>query len=158
MPGWTFRPRSIRGHLLLRRPDEPVVRATRRGAVPGFRDGKTAVPGGRLGERGAQLIATSRFFVPSFPQGETMNGFIFASGVNNPNHGNDAKGAFIPGAKAFKKIHKIPQEIFYFDHREADATLRTKILDKFMVTPCEDPDGFDVVAYFGHGIKRGLPS
>jgi len=87
-----------------------------------------------------------------------MNGFIFASGVNDPKHGNDATGAFRPGAQAFKKIHKIPQDIFYFDHNEKDAVLRKKILTRLATLPCDDGEGLDVVAYFGHGIPRGLPS
>ena len=88
-----------------------------------------------------------------------MNGFIFASGVDNPNHGpHDATGAFRPGAQAFKKVHNIPQDIFYFDWRDKDADLRQRILDKLATVPCDDPDGLDVVAYFGHGISRGLPS
>ena len=85
-----------------------------------------------------------------------MNGFIFASGVNH--HGNDANGAFRPGAEAFKKIHGIPQPIFYFDHNESHAKLRDKILTRLLTTPCADPNGLDVIAYFGHGIQNGLPS
>jgi hypothetical protein len=85
-----------------------------------------------------------------------MNGFIFASGVNH--HGNDSTGAFRPGAEAFKRIHSIPQPVFYFDHNDAGAKLRKKILDRLMTLPCDDPDGLDVVAYFGHGVQNGLPS
>ena len=87
-----------------------------------------------------------------------MNGFIFASGVNNPKYPGDATGAFRPGAVAFKEIHNIPQDIFYFDYNDPPATLRKKIVDKLKTLPCEDDEGLDVVAYFGHGIPRGLSS
>jgi hypothetical protein len=88
-----------------------------------------------------------------------MNGFIFASGVNNPKFGKaDSVHAFQPGARAFKKIHGIPQDIFYFDWQEKDAVLRQKILNKIRTIPVDDNDGLDVVAYFGHGIQHGLPS
>lgn len=87
-----------------------------------------------------------------------MNGFIFASGVNSAGHGNDAKHVFRPGAECFKKINKIPQDIFYFDHREKDALLRKQIINKIKTMYCHDGGGLDVIAYFGHGIPRGLPS
>src|SRR5262249_54307696 len=100
-----------------------------------------------------------RASIPPLLQEPPMNGFIFASGVDNPKHGpHDANGAFRPGAQAFKKVHDIPQDIYYFDWRDKDADLRRRILDKLTTVPCDDPDGLDVVAYFGHGISRGLPS
>ncbi len=89
-----------------------------------------------------------------------MNGFIFASGVNDPSKGAgaDATGAFRPGAEAFKRINGIRQDIFYFDWRVAAGELRRTILERLRTVPCDDPDGLDVVAYFGHGIPRGLSS
>jgi hypothetical protein len=87
-----------------------------------------------------------------------MNGFIFASGVNQPGFPNDAVGSFRPGATWFKKINGIKQEVFYFDYSEAAATKRQKILAKLRSTASDDDDGLDVVAYFGHGIQGGLAS
>lgn len=89
-----------------------------------------------------------------------MNGFIFASGVNDPNHGygHDSSGAFRPGAEAFKEIHAIPQEIFFFDYRLRAAELRSSIINTLLTLPCPDPTGLDVVAYFGHGIRTELTS
>jgi hypothetical protein len=87
-----------------------------------------------------------------------MNGFIFASGVNQPGYPNDAMGAFRPGAEAFKKIFAIPQPIYYFDWQDPAATKRGKILNKIRTVACDDSDGLDVVAYFGHGVQKGLSS
>jgi hypothetical protein len=86
-----------------------------------------------------------------------VNGFIFASGVNEPGK-NDADGSFRPGAQTFRKIHDVPQSIFYFDHNDSSKKTRQKILDKLWTAPCEDPDGFDFIAYFGHGTKTSLSS
>src|SRR5262249_49980551 len=64
---------------------------------------------------------------PPLLQEPPMNGFIFASGVDNPKHGpHDATGAFRPGAQAFKTVHNIPQDIYYFDWRDKDADLRRR--------------------------------
>jgi len=89
-----------------------------------------------------------------------MNGFIFASGVNDPRwgHGTDSTNVFRPGAEAFKKIHGIRQDIFYFDYREKDAVLREKIVNKLKTVPCSDGKGLEVVAYFGHGIPHAINS
>jgi len=87
-----------------------------------------------------------------------MNGFIFASGVNQPGYPNDAIGSFRPGAEGFKKIHGIPQPIFYFDWQSSAADKRRTILSALRSVQCDDPDGLDVVAYFGHGVKDGLSS
>jgi hypothetical protein len=85
-----------------------------------------------------------------------MNAFIFAPATNS--HGNDANGAFRPGAQAFKKINGTPQDIFYFDWRDGEAAKRKKIISKLLSTPCDDPDGLDAVVYFGHGTTNALES
>src|SRR5262249_4216969 len=87
-----------------------------------------------------------------------MKGFIFASYVNDPNHGGtDATGAFRIGAKAFKEIHNIKQDICWFDWHDKDASLRRQILHG-LTTAASGTDGLDVVAYFGHGKDHGLTS
>jgi len=85
-----------------------------------------------------------------------MNAFIFASGVNS--QGNDSTGAFRPGAECFKKINKVQQDIFYFDHNENKANLRQRICGKIKTMFCHDGGGLDAVVYFGHGWPNGLVS
>src|SRR5262249_51617386 len=87
-----------------------------------------------------------------------MNGFIFASGVHQPGYPNDADGVFRPGAEGVKKLHGIPQPICYFDWQSSAADKRRTILSALRSVQCDDPDGLDVVAYFGHGVKDGLSS
>jgi hypothetical protein len=86
-----------------------------------------------------------------------MNGFIFASSVNTPDKA-DATTVFRPCAEAFKRIHNVPQSILYFDHNDSGAATRQQVLNRLRTTPCEDPDGFDFIAYFGHGSPSSLPS
>jgi hypothetical protein len=86
-----------------------------------------------------------------------MNGFIFASRVNKPGKG-DATHVFRPLAETFKRVHNVPQSILYFDHTDRDATTRQQVLNGLRTTPCADPDGFDFIAYFGHGAPTSLPS
>jgi hypothetical protein len=87
-----------------------------------------------------------------------VNAFIFASNVNHPEvcpqFPNDATGGFIPGAKAFKEIHQITSDIFFFDHRDPDATKRQRVLHEIQTFP----DKLELIAYFGHGVKNGLSS
>lgn len=57
------------------------------------------------------------------------NAFIFTSNVNKPGR-NDAKGAFVPCAEAFQKIHAVPPEmVYYFDWQVDKEELRRRIID-----------------------------
>jgi hypothetical protein len=93
-----------------------------------------------------------------------MNAFIFAS--NKDKDGFNAKGqplrdatyVFMPCAESFRKLHKIPQKIFYFDHHDPNRQLRDDIWHGLLSVNCNDPDGLDAVAYFGHGFMHGLSS
>jgi hypothetical protein len=86
-----------------------------------------------------------------------MNGFIFATRIDNPKYGHDATGAFKIGAEGFKKVHNIKQNICWFDWHDKDASLRRQILHG-LTTASSGTDGLDVVAYFGHGISNSLTS
>jgi hypothetical protein len=86
-----------------------------------------------------------------------LNAFIFASGFNKEGR-TDASGAFVPHSREFKRIHKIPQNIFYFNHSHHGQDVRDAIWHKLLTVDCADPDGLDAVVYFGHGWEHGLSS
>jgi hypothetical protein len=96
-----------------------------------------------------------------------MNTFIFVSSHNHPDKWSDEKQKMVPvhdgdtflhGAQVFKKIHKIPQEIFTFNYHHKNRDLRRDIIHALTTTPCDDPAGLDAVVYFGHGWEHGLSS
>lgn len=72
-------------------------------------------------------------------------------------HGNDAVGAFIPQAKSFAKARAAAGdtvELVSFDPTIADRSKRrAQILEAIRRS-----EGFNAWAYFGHGLRTGLPS
>ncbi len=84
------------------------------------------------------------------------NVFIFAPQFND--HGNDANGAFLPGAQMFgafckKQGAKVATHIF--NNKLPDDQ---KIFDSIIHAMAVAPPQLDTVAYFGHGIKNMLVS
>ncbi len=82
-----------------------------------------------------------------------MNGFIMAPSHNKPG-GHDATGAFHIGAAGFQKIHSLPPWVRFentADSKTADAKGFLKIIQ-------DQPGGWDVFAYFGHGDSNALGS
>ena len=83
------------------------------------------------------------------------NAFIFAPRFNqppdraNPN-GNDATGAFQPGAKLFQSFCGDDNATtLLFNNGASETTIFNEILHNLQIAPY----AFDTVAYFGHGTK-----
>lgn len=82
-----------------------------------------------------------------------MNGFIMAPSHNKPGR-HDATGAFHVGAAAFQRVHSLPPWVRFEnteDSRTADAKGFLKLIQ-------DQPGGWDVFAYFGHGDSNALGS
>lgn len=86
---------------------------------------------------------------------ETMK--ILALYASKNQHGKDATGAFIPQAKLFSKRRATlgdEVELVPFDPTIADrAKRRAAFLDLIRAA-----GPYDALAYFGHGLRTGLPS
>jgi hypothetical protein len=81
-----------------------------------------------------------------------MNGFIMAPAHNKTGR-CDATGAFHIGAAKFQRIHSLPAWVKFenSDSRTADAK-------GFLKQIADQPGGWDVFAYFGHGDSNALGS
>ena len=72
-------------------------------------------------------------------------------------HGNDARGAFIPQATLFARARRAAGdevELVPFDPTIADRARRRAAF----LALIEQAKPFDAIAYFGHGLRTGLPS
>jgi len=74
-----------------------------------------------------------------------MNGFVFAPKYNH--HGNDATGAFHPGADIFSKLFGLPEPYLFNNHNTNSKKLREEIYHK--IQSAGGP--LDCLVYFGHG-------
>lgn len=82
---------------------------------------------------------------------------ILALHASVNSHDNDAKGAFIPQAIRFAKARRAAGdtvELVPFDNSIAN---RAKRRDAFLEL-LGKAEQFDALAYFGHGLRTGLPS
>ena len=84
------------------------------------------------------------------------NTFIFAPLLNQPPdtanpHGNDATGAFQPGADQFQAFSRQTGDAakLLFNNHASDRARLNEIVHVMQTTPGR----FDAVVYFGHGIK-----
>jgi hypothetical protein len=82
-----------------------------------------------------------------------MNGFIMAP-THNKEGRADATGAFHVGAAKFQKIHSLPPWVKF----ENDETSKTADAKGFLKKITDQPGGWDVFAYFGHGNNGSLGS
>ena len=82
---------------------------------------------------------------------------VLALYASKNTHDVDATGAFIPEAKAFAKSRLArgdTVEVVAFDNLIADrAVRRARFLELI-----RKAQPFDLLAYFGHGLRTGLPS
>lgn len=76
-----------------------------------------------------------------------MRGITFAQHVNARNR-HDATGAFIPGAQQFTRKHSLDPPIWLNDRNDRSV----------MIDGIASSRDLDVIAYFGHGLRSGLPS
>jgi hypothetical protein len=81
-----------------------------------------------------------------------ITAFAIAAGKNTGDK-CDATGAFIPAAQKFGGAYNCPWK--QFDNTGTNAERRKRFLDTIDKV-C--PGGTNLFAYFGHGIKGGLPS
>lgn len=81
-----------------------------------------------------------------------ITAFAIAAGQNTGGK-NDATGAFLPAAQKFGGAYNCPWR--HFDNSGAGGVVRKRFFDT-IETAC--PGGTNLFAYFGHGIKGGLPS
>lgn len=86
---------------------------------------------------------------------------IVALYAGHNEHGNDAGGAFIPQARGFARVRTLAGdrvELRAFDNRGPAASRRRAFLRE-LEGACEAAGGrIDALAYFGHGLRRSLPS
>mgnify|MGYP000935876592 CR=1 FL=1 len=76
-----------------------------------------------------------------------MKGLIFAPQANSKGRG-DASYVFVPGAEAFAAYHGISNTVWLGASKN-----RSLVIDSIGAQ-----SGLKVVAYFGHGLRSGLPS
>ena len=83
-----------------------------------------------------------------------MKALVFHTSTNRKGK-HDASGAFNPEARAFQKLHEIPDEhMLGIPHGLKPWTRRKRFENQCRA----HADGtFDAVVYFGHGTPRGLP-
>lgn len=77
-----------------------------------------------------------------------MRGLVFAQSVNMNDKRKDATGAFIPGATYFTRKHSLGKPIWLDDTGDK----------KTMIDGIAKASDVDVIVYFGHGVRSGLPS
>lgn len=85
--------------------------------------------------------------------------FVFYPAFNNPPdehnpHGNDATGAFQPGAQAYRRLYEGMGKtvvMCQFDNHQPGPRRREQILNAMGIGA---GDGwFDAIVYFGHGVR-----
>lgn len=84
-----------------------------------------------------------------------MRILVLYASKNTPGHGNDAGGAFIPQAQVFAKARRAAGdtvELVPFDNLMGNGRR-----DAFLKLISQAAP-FDALAYFGHGLRTGLPS
>ena len=77
--------------------------------------------------------------------------------INSPGHGNDAGGAFIPQSIRFSRARKAAGDVVEsagFDNSLVDQSKRRAAF--LGLVDAAQP--FQALAYFGHGLRTGLPS
>lgn len=87
--------------------------------------------------------------------GTNRNILVFYSSTNAKGK-HDATGAFIPEAKAFKKLHNIPDENFIGVKCVGVPTVRRRRIVLDTIHDRGSEQLLDAVAFFGHGWPRGI--
>lgn len=97
----------------------------------------------------------------SYSYYRARRGIVLAPRHNRPPK-HDATGAFIPGARAFTAWHQTVRfpEITLFNnaHDTASGGSRTRVREEVIAAIRDAPGPLDIIAYFGHGVRHGLPS
>lgn len=84
-----------------------------------------------------------------------MAGFVLYS--NKDSFGkHDASGAFIPEARAFKKVHNIPDHNFVGMDCVSRGTTAKREMAMAILEEMGKPEPVDLFAFFGHGWPAGL--